>query len=65
MRQSKDDVEVTGGQDLVFSFFKPSFPWHMLAFGAVPITAGMIRNAYRATCVAALNMTTKVSGAAV
>jgi hypothetical protein len=37
----------------------------MLAFGAVPISAGMIRNAYRATGIAALNMTTQMSGAAV
>ncbi len=37
----------------------------MLAFGAVPITAGMICNAYRTTGIAALNMTTQVSSAAV
>jgi hypothetical protein len=33
----------------------------MLAFGAVPIAAGMIRNAQSATGIAAFDMTTQVS----
>jgi hypothetical protein len=37
----------------------------MLAFGAVPITAGMIRNSHYATGVAAFDMTTQVSRATV
>jgi hypothetical protein len=37
----------------------------MLTFWAMAVTAGMIRNAKNATVIAALNMTTQVSGAAV
>jgi len=58
-------MKVTGRQDLVYLFFKPSFPRQMLTFGAVPIAAGMIRNAHRATGVAALDMATHVSSATV
>jgi len=37
----------------------------MLAFGAVPITAGMICNANRTAGVAAFDISAKMSGAAV
>jgi hypothetical protein len=65
MRQGKDDMKVADRQDLVFSFFKPSFAWHMLAFGAVAIAARMIRNAKSTTVIAVFDITTEVSGAAV
>ncbi len=65
MRHGKDDVEVAGRQNLVFSFRKPAFTRHMLAFGAMAIAAGMINNAHHAAMVAPIDMTAQISGAAV
>jgi hypothetical protein len=65
MRQGEDDMEVAGRQDLVFSFFKPTFSWHVLAFGAVPVPAGMVANAGQPAVVASLDMPAQASGAAV
>jgi hypothetical protein len=58
-------MKVANRQNLVFSFFKPSFAWHMLTFGTVSITAGMIGNSQRITVVAAFDVATQMSGAAV
>ena len=65
MRQGEDDVEVAGGQDLVFSAFKPAFTRHVLAFGTMAISARMIANAHGAAVGAAINMAAEISGAAV
>ena len=65
MRQGKDDVEVTGRKNLVLSFLKPSFPGHVLAFGAMPVSARVIGDAQRAAVAAAIDVTAKASGAAV
>jgi len=65
MWQGKDDMKVADRQDLVFSFFKPSFPWYVLAFWAVTIAAGVICNANRTAGVAAIDMSTEVRSATV
>jgi hypothetical protein len=65
MRQGKDDMELAGRQYFVFSFFKPSFPWHVLAFGAVTIPTGMVSYANHPAVVAALDMSTQTNGTAV
>jgi hypothetical protein len=39
MRQGEDHMKVADRQNFVFSFLKPSFPWHMLASWTMAITA--------------------------
>ena len=65
MGQRKYDMEIVNGQKLFFSFFKPSFPRYLLAFGTMSITAGMIHDALRTAVIAAFYVAAQVGGAAV
>jgi len=65
MGQGKDQVKVFGRQNLASSFFKPAFPRHVLARGAMPIAAGMIQNPQGAAVAAPIDMAAKIRGAAV
>jgi hypothetical protein len=45
MRQGEDHVEVVDRQDLRLAFGQPALAGHMLAFGAVAVSAGVIGDA--------------------
>jgi hypothetical protein len=63
--QGKDDMEVGRGQDLCFSFCKPSFPGHVLTLGAVAVATRIVLDALNAAVGASLQMATKISCAAI
>jgi hypothetical protein len=65
MRQGKDDMKVADGQNLLFSFFQPLLARHVLAFGTVPVSAGVIGNAQNAAVIAAFNAAAEIRRAAV
>ena len=65
MWQGKDDMEVFEWENLVFSFFKPPFARHVLTFGTVAISAGVIDNADGAAVIAPLDMAAQMNGATV
>ncbi len=54
--QCKDDVKVADRKQLLFAGLDPSFSGYLLAFGAMPVAAGMVDNAFGAALRAALNM---------
>ena len=56
MRQCEDNMEVAGGQDLVFSAFKPAFTRHVLTFGKMAISARMIGNAHHTAITAEIDV---------
>jgi hypothetical protein len=65
MRQGEDDMEVGNRQDLLFSFGQPSLAGHVLAFGAVAVSAGVIGDAQAAAGVAAVHPAAHLRSAAV
>jgi hypothetical protein len=65
MGQCEDDMKVLERQNLILSFLQPPFAWHVLAFGAMAISAGMIGNAHSAAVVAAIDVAAQTSGATV
>ena len=56
MRQREDDVKVADRKLLFFAGLDPSFSGYLLAFGAMPVAAGMVDNAFGAAMRAALDM---------
>ncbi len=65
VRQGEDDMEVADRQELLLASFGPFFSGHLLALGAMSITAGMVGDALSAAVVAAFNVTAKAGGTAV
>ena len=55
--QCKDDVKVADRKQFFFAGLDPSFSGYLLAFGAMPVAAGMVDNAFGAAMAAALDMT--------
>ena len=58
-------MEVVDRQDLLLAFGQPSLPGHMLAFGAVAVSTGVIGDAQAAAGVAAVHPAAHLGGAAV
>lgn len=65
MGQGKYDMEVCEGENLAFSFFKPTLPWHVLTFRTVAISAGVIDNSDGAAVIAAIDMAAQMRGTTV
>jgi hypothetical protein len=65
MGDSKDDVEVGGGEEFGLAVFKPSLSRDVLALGAVSIAARMIEDTLCAAVGAALDVATQGRGATV
>ena len=56
MRQGKDTVEISDGENFGFSGFQPSLPRDLLTFGAVTVSAGVIQNTLSTAMAAAIEM---------
>jgi hypothetical protein len=65
MGESKNDVEVRGGEQFGLTLFKPSLSRDVLTLGAVSIAAGMIEDTLCAAVGTALDVATQGGGAAV
>lgn len=59
--QGKDGMEIGERQKLLFSCLEPSFPGHILACGAVAVSARVIGNPFGATRVALINVAAEIS----
>jgi hypothetical protein len=65
MGEGENDVEVGGGEEFGFAFFKPSLSGDVLTLGAVSIAAGVIEDTLSAAVCAALDVATQGGGTAV
>jgi len=65
MGEGENDVEVGGGEEFGFAFFKPSLSGDVLTLGAVSIAAGVIEDTLSAAVGAALDVATQGWGTAV
>src|SRR5262249_37951044 len=61
---SEDDVEILAGQQFGFSALEPLGPFGVLAFGAMPIAAGIVSNTSVRAVVAFLDVAAQGSRAA-
>ena len=65
MREGKNEVEVVDWQDLFSSFGNPALSRYVLAFGTVPVSAGVIGDAQRAAGITALDAAAQMGSATV
>ncbi|GAB6172346.1 hypothetical protein JCM15765_18240 [Paradesulfitobacterium aromaticivorans] len=65
LRDRKNEVEVADRQELVHLSINPLLLNRMLAFGTMPIAAGVVRNLHRAALRTNLGMVSKFCGTAV
>ena len=61
VRQGEYHVKISAGQQLCFPIVEPLFFGQCLAFGTMPVPAGVIRNTFKSAITALLDMAAEFS----